>query len=226
MNLTLFLWPERGPISPVSLDLLDIFRNRALGGEDPDEDDLQRLEGVIHRHYRMVELGASRAGLLRILATLHHADLFDGVVLRVGGEIAEPPSPVADQIRELEARLRDLDGQLQVERRVKARLEEVVARLTRRLEEATQAMTAAQDASKLAIQRARKEEREAAKAELSPLRADLAVAKRLESSLRATLENRDEEVRSLSDEVERLRAANARGLRTDADGTVTESVPF
>lgn len=243
MRFTLYLQPERGPCSPLTLDLEDVFRTLALSesAADPDEEQMRRLEAAIGRAFPGVQPESGRAGLRHILRRLPHVSVFDGVVLVVRGEIPEPPRPLAAQVREMEATVRSLSGQLESQRQARSRLEGVVRQLTDRLERAAGEALAAQRAADAEIQRiqaleraAREEaaslraelDRGAGEAELAALRLELEALRKERDGLRETVAQRDGAIADLEDEVRLLRSRGVDEGKTGETAAVVEPVPF
>jgi DNA repair exonuclease SbcCD ATPase subunit len=145
VRLTIFLMPDHGPVTPVELNLADVFRTLTPPRPaDPlSRDQLQTLSAAIVRSDKRlagIKLDRSLEGLARIYANFGHADRFDGVVLRVQGEIAETAEGRATQVAAIQERdraIRDLRGELERERAAGDRQRRVVEELTTRVTDLT-----------------------------------------------------------------------------------------
>jgi hypothetical protein len=184
VRLTIYLAPDRGPISPVELDLLDIFRTMTPPGpgDGIDRGRLDLLCAAIRRRYDRVVPESNLPGLRRIYANFGHADRFDGAVLRVAGEIPAPPDAQLDEIR---AEIGRLKSELVGERN-RAGLQTV------RAEQLAEELRAHQRALEAAELRARVLEADVTKARFERDRAAAASAQ-----LEATLVERDRRIDEL-----------------------------
>jgi hypothetical protein len=190
VKLTLYLLPDRGPISPVSLDLVEIFRtltpprpaDRLGAGE------LERLCDAIRQVHPGVEPESNLRGLARVYANFGHADRFDGVVLRVHGDIPQPEVVANDaQVAAVKAELARRDDKIG---RLRAELSDersLVGQLTARLEQSQRELQEAvrqSDALRVDLGRARVERDQAVLAS-EQLEATLAARDRRIEELRA-----------------------------------------
>lgn len=196
MKLTVFLLPDSGPISPVDLDLRDIFATltppRPADGLTAGQ--VQRLCDAIRKRYPGVRPESNLQGLARIYANFGHADRFDGAVLRMAGEIAAAPDTgptsvkaVAEQIDRRDAEIRRLQGDLRRERGAREARERDLSEVTGQLEVVVrdlETLREARDAAQQALSRAR-HEREAAQRRAGNLEETVAARDREIEALRA-----------------------------------------
>jgi hypothetical protein len=141
MRLTVYLHPDRGPISPVDLNLLALFETvTPPAGEDLTDAHLRRLEDAIRARYPHVRPETNRRGLKRIYANFLTAYRFDGVVLRVAGTI-EAEDESGEVVERYKAEItrwaeenRRLKGEVRELERVHAGLEALVEQTGRELE--------------------------------------------------------------------------------------------
>jgi len=188
VRLTVYLHPDRGPITPVLLDLFEIYRTLTPPGpaDGLGEGELAPLCEAIRRSHRGVRPESNLAGLARVYANFRHADRFDGVVLRVEGEIpAAQGAPDDRRLEAIRAEIRRRDQEIQ---RLQAELRSeraLLSQVTDRLQRSEQALEAA-------LRQA-----EALRTDLSGARAERDRAARANEGLAATLAARDRSIEEL-----------------------------
>jgi hypothetical protein len=226
VKLTIYLLPDRGPITPVELDLVEIFRTLTppRPADGLSQDHLRILCDAIlraDRRFAGIRLERSRAGLSRIYANFGHADRFDGVVLRVEGEIApeseqarngraEQAGAIAAEIEARDRTIRELRGEVwraqQAEKAQRALLDDV----TNRLQEVTRALEREQSGGADLRRQA-----ESWRAELSRARAEHGALADTVKQLRDTLAERDRELAELRARRRPADEADPRGVMLD-----------
>lgn len=104
--VTLYIQPDKGPISPIEIDLLSI-ETTIMGldaGSNRDESRIRQIAAKIKTQFPDVDPYRDLSVFSHFVRRLSHVALFSGVVVRLPGTIqgqSQPPNPTADQIQRL-----------------------------------------------------------------------------------------------------------------------------
>src|SRR6266446_1962803 len=99
-TVTLYIEPDKGPIKPVQLDLLDIeqmLQTAYTMSRNKDQERLKLICAQIKKQLPNVQPESNMTGLSLVMARFSHVDQFSGCVLRLNGEIeADPIKPASN----------------------------------------------------------------------------------------------------------------------------------
>jgi DNA repair exonuclease SbcCD ATPase subunit len=106
--ITLYIHPERGPIMPMQLDMMEVEMATLKSASDVNRDDVRVREIAVRikKEFKDVEPFGRTVEILSLVRTLRHVQMFNGVVLRlpgvIDGKVSPPPSnPAADELEHL-----------------------------------------------------------------------------------------------------------------------------
>lgn len=137
MNVTrrviaLYIHPDSGPVTPMELDLMQVemVALRAVGGAY-DEARAREIARLVRAKFAQVDPESNWRELMAIGSRLSHADIFNGIVLRLPGTIAdgskqEPDEETKKKLERLTRQFQQISESYQKERQG---LREKVSRL-------------------------------------------------------------------------------------------------
>lgn len=189
-EVTLYIHPDKGPIKPIQLNLMEIevaVHNSRMSTYNRDEERLRQVALRIKQAFPYVDPNSNRNGIMTVLSRFSSAYQFNGMVLRLSGTIEDDGASQNDGIKRLNS---EVDA-----------LTKEVPRLRRLLEIEQQA------------HRATKEQVMQVQAENSRLIQDRDLAydrnKMRLDDLQARLQLREEENRRLREESEKIIRAHS-----------------
>lgn len=102
--ITLYIRADRGPISPMTLDMLEveIAVVSLPASADRDEARVREIANRIKKHYPNVEPDRKLQELRWLIGRLKNIAMFDGIVLRLPGSIDGPAQPKNPLVAEFE----------------------------------------------------------------------------------------------------------------------------
>jgi len=127
MNVTrrviaLYIHPDTGPVTPMELDLMQVemVALRAVGGSY-DEARAREIARLVRAKFARVDPESNWRELMAIGSRLSHADIFNGIVLRLPGTIAdgsrqEPDEETTKKLERLTRQFQQVSESYQKER--------------------------------------------------------------------------------------------------------------
>jgi DNA repair exonuclease SbcCD ATPase subunit len=137
MNVTrrviaLYIHPDTGPVTPMELDLMqvELVALRAVGGSY-DEARAREIARLVRAKFAQVDPESNWRELMAIGSRLSHADIFNGIVLRLPGTIVDggrqqPDEETKKKLERLTRQFQQISESYQKERQ---ELREKVSRL-------------------------------------------------------------------------------------------------
>jgi chromosome segregation ATPase len=105
-EVTLYIHPDKGPIKPIKLNLLEIettVQNSKMARDNFEEARIQEVIKRIKKEFPYVVPESNRNGIVTILARFSNAYQFNGMALRLSGQIEADQSDVGDELKRLDS---------------------------------------------------------------------------------------------------------------------------
>jgi chromosome segregation ATPase len=130
--IALYIHPDTGPVTPMELDLMqvELVALRAVGGSY-DEARAREIARLVRAKFAQVDPESNWRELMAIGSRLSHADIFNGIVLRLPGTIVDggrqqPDEETKKKLERLTRQFQQISESYQKERQ---ELREKVSRL-------------------------------------------------------------------------------------------------
>jgi hypothetical protein len=137
MNVTrrviaLYIHPDKGPVTPMELDLMQVemVALRSVGGSY-DEARAREIARLVRATFAQVDPESNWRELMAIGSRLSHADIFNGIVLRLPGTITDGSrqEPDEETTKKLERLMRQFQQVSESYQKERQQLREKVSRL-------------------------------------------------------------------------------------------------
>ncbi len=153
--ITLYIHPEKGPITPMRLDMMDVevAAIRSPVGANRDDVRAREIAARIKKEFKDVDPHSKLGEIRTLVGKLSHTYLFNGIALCLPGTIdgKSVPNPTVEEFQRLTQEILELKKQLEEQRRkhdaVSARLHHLESenkRLVNKYNEANSEVTGLQ----------------------------------------------------------------------------------
>ena len=134
LTVTLYIHPDIGPISLISINMLEIetMVDRLSTGTNHDEARIKEIMKRINNKYPYVDLQNRQHDLAFLISKLSKLSDFNGIVLRLHGSIDGPQPPkdiTTEEIKRMVKEIEKLKGQLEDKNRTNEELSQRIPRL-------------------------------------------------------------------------------------------------
>lgn len=107
-EMTLYIHPDKGPIKPIQLNLMEIevaVHNSKFSTNNRDEERLRQVALHIKKAFPYVDPNSNRNGIMTVLSRFSSAYQFNGMVLRLSGTIEDDGLPNNDGIKRVNSEI-------------------------------------------------------------------------------------------------------------------------